>query len=117
MPTYLYSCPDHGEFEIFHGIKEPARTAHEWFDDEAQLTRVCLKPIKRLIASTGGHVVEPNGVYRHVLGPPQIDPKTKRMKEEKITKAQFEREDRKLRDSMMDTRARAIKMGLTSEGH
>ena len=22
MPTYLYFCPDHGEFEEFHSIKE-----------------------------------------------------------------------------------------------
>lgn len=114
MPIYPYLCAVHGEIEIWHSITEKPWRTHGC-DAPDGTRRICRGPLKRLIAGTGGHVMEPSGIYRHVLGPPQIDPKTKRMKEEKITKAQFEREDRKLRDSMMDTRARAIKMGLTSE--
>jgi|SRR5215469_9481310 len=96
-PLYEYQCPNHGRFEAWQRITEPA------------LDRCpeCGQPIEKLISLPSGFVNEPSG---HYVPAPGYDKKG-RMNEIKISKRESERQDRARRDAMMATRERAIKQG------
>jgi putative FmdB family regulatory protein len=57
MPTYLYLCEKHGEFEVFHSINERLEVCPEC--EKEGLT----PPLKviRLINSMGGFILSGSG--------------------------------------------------------
>jgi putative FmdB family regulatory protein len=57
MPTYLYECPVHGEFEHQHSIKEELEFCPKC-QEENQATP---QKVKRLIASSGGFILNGSG--------------------------------------------------------
>jgi hypothetical protein len=66
MPTYLYECPIHGEFEHVHSITEtleycPICEAENESDEPTGMPREPQK-VKRLIASGGGFILGSGGV-------------------------------------------------------
>lgn len=56
MPTYLYECPDHGEFEEYHSMKDLVEDCPKCKDEGKEP-----KKVKRLINSTTKGVVELTG--------------------------------------------------------
>jgi len=55
MPTYLYECPYHGEFEIEQKITEDAleacpKSVKVVMGKDEGKTKQCCSPVKRLIA-------------------------------------------------------------------
>jgi putative FmdB family regulatory protein len=57
MPTYLYECPVHGEFEHQHSIKEELEVC-PICEKEASLTP---QKVKRLICSGGTFILSGSG--------------------------------------------------------
>jgi len=56
MPTYLYECPDHGEFEEFHSMSTKLEDCPKCKDEGKEPQK-----LKRLINSTSKGVVELTG--------------------------------------------------------
>lgn len=57
MPTYLYECPVHGEFEHMHSIKEELEHCPQC---QAETPPV-LQKLKRLIASGTNFILNGSG--------------------------------------------------------
>lgn len=60
MPTYLYECPIHGEFEWSHSINEELKTCPLCVEDSHS---DCHPPkeVKRLIAGGTGFILNGSG--------------------------------------------------------
>jgi putative FmdB family regulatory protein len=99
MPIYVYEGTKGHHREIWQGINDEPLTE----------CPICKVPIHRIITVPGGHVMEPNGIYQPLPG---IDPKTKRGREHKVTKREYEKNDRALRDEMLALGARGPKLEL-----
>jgi len=56
MPTYLYECPDHGEFEEYHSMRDLIEDCPKCKDEGKEPQKV-----KRLICGTTRGVVELSG--------------------------------------------------------
>ena len=56
MPTYLYLCPDHGEFEEYHSMRDLIEDCPKCKDEGKEPQKV-----KRLICGTNRGVVELTG--------------------------------------------------------
>lgn len=56
MPTYLYKCENHGEFEIEHSIKEKLEEC-----PECEKNGLGLHKVKRLICSGTGFILNGSG--------------------------------------------------------
>ena len=63
MPTYLYECPVHGEFEHQHSIKEKLE-----FCPKCQEESTNPQKVKRLIASGGNFILLGNGWAKDSYG-------------------------------------------------
>lgn len=60
MPTYLYECPVHGEFECQHSIKEELETC-----PTCKMEQVAEpQKVKRLISGGGGFILSGTGWAR-----------------------------------------------------
>jgi putative FmdB family regulatory protein len=57
MPTYLYECPVHGQFEHQHSIKEELEVC-PLCEAEASIDP---QKVKKLIASGGSFILSGNG--------------------------------------------------------
>lgn len=57
MPTYLYECPIHKEFEVQHSITEELECCPHCLEDDPPQHQI----IKRLIASGGGFILHGGG--------------------------------------------------------
>ncbi len=57
MPTYLYECPDHGEFEEFHSASELLEDCPHCKTEGKEEP----KKVKRLICGTNRGIVELSG--------------------------------------------------------
>lgn len=57
MPTYLYECPNHGEFEHQHSI-----TAELEFCPKCEEENKLAQRVKRLIAGGTGFILNGGGV-------------------------------------------------------
>jgi putative FmdB family regulatory protein len=57
MPTYLYECPVHGEFEHQHSIKEELEFCPQCQEEDPPKQQA----IKRLIAGGGGFILNGGG--------------------------------------------------------
>lgn len=53
MPTYEYRCAKCGDFEAFHGMKDPSLAA----------CPTCRGPVTRLISKGGGLIFKGSGFY------------------------------------------------------
>ena len=60
MPTYLYECPTHGEFEHQHSIKEELETCPLC----EQENNTPPQKVKRLITGGGGFILSGSGWAR-----------------------------------------------------
>lgn len=107
MPIYVYECAKGHQLEEWQGIKDPPfeKIEHSFFTLPKGHV-ICRAAVRRIIVPPGGYVMEPSGVYQPLPG---MDPKTKRGREEKITKREYERRDRDLRTRMLATRERGLK--------
>jgi len=56
MPTYLYECPVHGEFEHYHSISETLEECPLCQKDNAPAQKV-----KRLISGGSGFILSGSG--------------------------------------------------------
>jgi putative FmdB family regulatory protein len=56
MPTYLYECPVHGEFEHVHSITEELELCPKCQEEDKPEQKV-----KRLIAAGGSFILEGGG--------------------------------------------------------
>jgi putative FmdB family regulatory protein len=56
MPTYLYECPVHGEFEHQHSISETLEEC-----PKCQEEKKVSQKVKRLIAGGGGFILNGGG--------------------------------------------------------
>ncbi len=74
MPTYVYECPVHGEFEVFQSIKEPALKTHGKYSVQG----LCRQPVKRLISGGCGVIMDPDKCYETL--PPTGDGKVREVK-------------------------------------
>lgn len=59
MPTYLYECPDHGEFEEYHSMSTVLEDCPKCIEEGK--TGDDVKKVKRLICGTSRGVVELTG--------------------------------------------------------
>lgn len=57
MPTYLYECPDHGEFEEYHSMSHLIEDCPKCQEEGKEK----VQKVKRLICSTSKGVVELTG--------------------------------------------------------
>lgn len=57
MPTYLYECPIHGEFEHQHSITEVLEVCPHCQEEN----RLTPQKVKRLIASGGSFILTGSG--------------------------------------------------------
>lgn len=57
MPTYLYKCEDHGEFEIEHSINEKLEECPKCKDEKKESPR----KLTRLIAGGGSFILNGSG--------------------------------------------------------
>lgn len=57
MPTYLYLCPDHGEFEEYHSMKDKIEDCPKCKNEGKEI----VQKVKRLICGTNRGVVELTG--------------------------------------------------------
>ena len=57
MPTYLYECPIHGEFEHQHSINEVLEFCPKCQEEN----RITPQKVKRLIAGGGGFILNGSG--------------------------------------------------------
>jgi predicted nucleic acid-binding Zn ribbon protein len=108
MPIYAYECSRGHQFETWQSIKEESLdrcTVRETMGHGT--VRCCHAAARRIIVAPGGHVMEPNGVYQPLPG---MDPKTKRGREEKITKREYEKRDQNLRAEMLQLSKRGPKL-------
>ncbi len=55
MPIYEYQCSEHGVFEVWQGIREPALTRCQ--------TKGCRRKVARLISAPAGAVIDPDKLY------------------------------------------------------
>lgn len=56
MPTYLYECPIHGEFEEQHSIKEKLEEC-----PKCQKEKLPVQKVTRLIQAGGGFILNGSG--------------------------------------------------------
>ena len=66
MPTYLYECPVHGEFEYQHSINEqledcPQCQASQAAQDDKAEIRIKVCKVKRLISGGTGFILNGGG--------------------------------------------------------
>ncbi len=57
MPTYLYECPIHGQFEHQHSIKEELEICPTCQEEN----RMDPQKVKKLIAGGGGFILNGSG--------------------------------------------------------
>lgn len=59
MPTYTYRCPEHGEFEFMHSIKEQLDTCPLCLEDSKHSNSPC--KVERLISGGGTFILNGSG--------------------------------------------------------
>jgi putative FmdB family regulatory protein len=57
MPTYLYKCPQHGEFEVEHSIKDKLEECPKCIADNTGIVHRVI----RLISSGGNFILTGSG--------------------------------------------------------
>lgn len=57
MPTYLYKCPHHGEFEFEHSIKDKLENCPKCKEDNLSV----IQKVIRLISSGGNFILVGSG--------------------------------------------------------
>lgn len=57
MPTYLYECPEHGEFEHQHSIKDELEFCPKCQEEK----HTSPHRVKRLISGGGGFILNGSG--------------------------------------------------------
>lgn len=104
MPIYPYECARGHYFEVWQSIKDEPLTCCRYEEDGS----FCPAEVRRIIAPTNGFVMDPTGIYQPIPGKDKYG----KQNEEKITRKEFDRRDRALRDEMLETAKRGPRLDV-----